>query len=41
MTLSTIKDELTIQKDKLHANFEAWKDDLEQLDNVCVIGIEV
>lgn len=41
LILSTIKDELTIQENKLQANFEAWKGDLEQLDDVCVIGIEV
>jgi serine phosphatase RsbU (regulator of sigma subunit) len=29
------------QKDKLQAEFENWKGDLEQVDDVCIIGIKI
>ncbi|MBN4072522.1 SpoIIE family protein phosphatase [Crocinitomix catalasitica] len=29
------------QKEKLNAAFEEWKGELEQLDDVCVIGVEI
>lgn len=29
------------QKEKLNAAFESWKDKLEQVDDVCVVGIKV
>jgi hypothetical protein len=29
------------QKEKLDQVFESWKGDLEQIDDVCVIGIRV
>ncbi len=29
------------QKDLLNVEFERWKGDLEQVDDVCVIGVRV
>ena len=34
-------DELQLQKSKLENNFETWKGNLEQVDDVCIIGIRV
>jgi len=34
-------DPLELQKQKLEAAFETWKGNLEQVDDVCVIGIKV
>ncbi|MCB9195723.1 MAG: SpoIIE family protein phosphatase [Flavobacteriales bacterium] len=33
--------DLKIQKQKIHQNFEDWKGSLEQLDDVCVIGVRI
>lgn len=32
---------LTLQKEKLHESFEEWRGELEQVDDVCVIGIKI
>jgi hypothetical protein len=32
---------MEIQKQKLEAVFENWKGDLEQVDDVCVIGVKI
>lgn len=41
LILSSISSTLAEQKARLLENFEQWKGDHEQLDDVCVIGIEV
>ena len=33
--------ELTAQKEKLLLEFNNWKGDLEQVDDVCIIGIRI
>lgn len=35
------RDEPTKQKSKLLAEFDAWKGDYEQLDDVCIIGVRI
>lgn len=30
---------LAAQKDRLHSNFKAWKGNLDQLDDICIIGV--
>jgi serine phosphatase RsbU (regulator of sigma subunit) len=34
-------DNMDIQKQKLEAAFETWKGSLEQVDDICVIGVKV
>jgi ABC-type amino acid transport substrate-binding protein/serine phosphatase RsbU (regulator of sigma subunit) len=41
LLLSTVELGISEQKDKLEEIFEQWKSDFEQLDDVCVIGIEI
>lgn len=41
LVLSTMSGSLESQKEALLNNFNSWKGDMEQLDDVCVIGIEV
>ncbi|WP_317898373.1 tetratricopeptide repeat protein [Aurantibacillus circumpalustris] len=41
LLLSVSSDPLDIQKEKLNASFESWKGDLEQVDDVCLIGVRV
>jgi len=31
---------MQFQKDKLHDAFAAWKGELEQIDDMCVVGIK-
>jgi len=38
---SLSKATLEEQKDKLFSDFEAWKGDIEQVDDVCVIGVKI
>lgn len=33
--------EMESQKERLHSEFEKWKGDLEQIDDLCVIGLRV
>ena len=35
------KEELSVQREKLHIAFESWRGDLEQVDDVCIIGIRL
>lgn len=40
--LLTITDEpMHLQKEKLHTAFKDWKNDLEQIDDICIIGIRI
>ena len=39
--LSISSDSMDDQKNKLSQEFEGWKGDLEQLDDICIIGVEV
>jgi serine phosphatase RsbU (regulator of sigma subunit)/tetratricopeptide (TPR) repeat protein len=39
--LSIVNEPMEIQKKKLNSVFDNWKGDLEQVDDVCVIGIRV
>jgi hypothetical protein len=32
---------MNIQKNKLNSAFENWKGNLEQVDDVCIIGIKI
>jgi ABC-type amino acid transport substrate-binding protein/serine phosphatase RsbU (regulator of sigma subunit) len=41
LVVSSIEDSLEDQKKKLLDNFNEWKGDFEQLDDVCVIGVEI
>ncbi|MDP2387340.1 MAG: tetratricopeptide repeat protein [Bacteroidota bacterium] len=34
-------EELSAQREKLHTAFESWRGDLEQVDDVCIIGIRL
>jgi len=38
--LSNVEDEMEIQKEKLNIAFNEWKGNLEQVDDVCIIGIK-
>lgn len=38
---SLSKHPVSEQKEKLHTHFEKWKGDLEQIDDVCVVGIQI
>jgi hypothetical protein len=35
------KESLSVQKDILTQQFNEWKGSLEQLDDVCVIGVKI
>jgi len=41
LLLSISSKELDIQKEILNTEFENWKGDLEQIDDVCIIGVRV
>jgi ABC-type amino acid transport substrate-binding protein/serine phosphatase RsbU (regulator of sigma subunit) len=41
LILDTVNESLSSQKEKLIQNFETWKGEMEQLDDVCVIGVEI
>jgi ABC-type amino acid transport substrate-binding protein/serine phosphatase RsbU (regulator of sigma subunit) len=41
LILDTVNEPLSSQKEKLIQNFETWKGEMEQLDDVCVIGVEI
>ena len=41
LLLSMNKESMENQKQLLEESFEKWKGDLEQLDDVCVIGVRV
>jgi serine phosphatase RsbU (regulator of sigma subunit) len=41
LLLENISSDLTFQKEKLIEKFEDWKGDLEQVDDVCIIGIKL
>ncbi len=41
LIIDTIELDLLTQKDKLEKNFYEWKRDFDQLDDICVIGIEI
>src|SRR5690606_14325844 len=41
LLLDGIDEEIHVQKELLNNTFETWKKDFEQLDDVCVIGVEV
>jgi serine phosphatase RsbU (regulator of sigma subunit) len=41
MLLASVDLPLETQKDQLNTAFEKWKGDLEQVDDVCVIGIRI
>ncbi len=41
MLLAAVDLPLDTQKEQLNAAFEKWKGDLEQVDDVCVIGIRI
>ena len=41
LLLSISHESMEIQKQKLEAVFENWKGDLEQVDDVCVIGVRI
>jgi serine phosphatase RsbU (regulator of sigma subunit) len=41
LLLSTVKKPIDEQKELLHNFFENWKGDLEQIDDVCVIGVRI
>lgn len=39
LLLSISSDEISIQKEKLNSTIESWKGNLEQVDDICVVGI--
>lgn len=39
--LSNTNETMEVQKEKLNASFVNWKGNLEQVDDVCVIGIKL
>jgi tetratricopeptide (TPR) repeat protein/DNA-binding CsgD family transcriptional regulator len=39
--LSIHEDSMEVQRQKLETEFEHWKGDLEQIDDVCVIGVKI
>lgn len=39
--LQNVNEEMSVQKEKLSIAFENWKGNLEQVDDVCVIGIKI
>jgi serine phosphatase RsbU (regulator of sigma subunit) len=41
LLLSVVKKPIAEQKELLHTFFEDWKGDLEQIDDVCVIGVKI
>ena len=41
LLLNIQRSSMSEQGDTLYNSFQAWKGDLEQLDDVCVIGIQV
>ena len=41
LLISIHTEPMVIQKQKLNAVFEEWKGRLEQVDDVCVIGIKI
>ena len=41
MLLSNHKMALSNQQELLSSNFNNWRGDLEQVDDVCVIGIKI
>jgi len=41
LLLSIQKESMAKQKEIINRTFETWKGDLEQLDDVCVIGVRV
>jgi hypothetical protein len=41
LLISISHESMEIQKQKLEAVFENWKGDLEQVDDVCMIGVRV
>jgi hypothetical protein len=41
LLISISHESMEIQKQKLENVFENWKGDLEQVDDVCVIGVKV
>ena len=38
---STVHEPMNFQKKKLNETFENWKGDLEQVDDVCIIGVRI
>jgi serine phosphatase RsbU (regulator of sigma subunit) len=41
LLLANNSNSLQKQKEHLNATFETWKGDLEQIDDVCIIGVRV
>lgn len=41
LLLNIVAEPAEIQKQKINSNFETWKGQLEQIDDVCVIGVRV
>lgn len=41
LILDSVLEDLKIQKKTIHERFESWKGSIEQLDDVCVIGVEI
>ena len=39
--LGIANEPMAIQKDLIDKAFEEWKRDLEQVDDVCVIGVKI
>lgn len=39
--LSLQKEKMDYQKDVLESTFDKWKGELEQLDDVCIIGVKI
>jgi hypothetical protein len=33
--------EMSVQKETLNSKFEEWKSGIEQVDDVCIIGIKI
>jgi len=41
LLIKNIELSIMTQKEELDLNFENWRGDLEQLDDVCVIGVRI
>lgn len=41
LILENFEHDMSVQKQKMEATFEKWKGDLEQIDDVCVIGVKI
>ena len=41
LLVSNVSLSLDLQKEKLNISFEEWKGNLEQVDDVCIIGLKL